>query len=590
MGLEDKTGLCLVSQEIKELINQRAIKTSSLNESKIQPSSFEPSIGNEIFILDTETKGIFRPNPNRTVYQTLLQLPKRRRQKKDIEKGFVLNKGFTYLIHLEEKIRLSEGMHIKASPKSSMGRLFLNTRLISDYNRCFDEVNYLPEKEIDIWLLVQPLAFNVVLHPELSLNQIRFLNSYDAQLSSRELKDEFEKNPFLVMNEGDSSVPAEPRITDGIEIHLNLSGANTQGIVGLRARHNPEPIDLNKKGAYEAEDFFEPVKGDKLTIRKGEYYLLSSEEILKIPPHLNVEMRSHSHIGFTGPMHFAGFIDNGFEGDLVFEVRSDEISNMELEHGMPVSKLDVFKTRVPDKIYGDAIGSNYQKQTGTKPSKHFKKLDFDFAARNYKKLYREVLVQDASLLTSLRVNNQGFETLMDKTADKLTEILNNGFFQFRYDCEEDELILQPISYLLLFGKDKTVFSYIRAKNIQDYGDKRLFGKHSIGVGGHIIKDDAPDYITEGLRRETEDEVKIMGDSSKPKLIGTLVIYDTPVDRVHLGLVFTRHVDGDVTPAESSIITGKMVGIDDIINDKQYKKKYENWSKVLIPHLHQFYDM
>ena len=354
---------CLNSKEIRENIG-RGILVFSFDEAKIQPSSFEPRIRDELFILDTETTGLFRPQAQETVYHTLLQLPKRQRNRVGISKGFEIKKGFTYIVPLEEKLIMYDKEHVKSSPKSSFGRVFLNTRMLTDYNPCFDEVNsqHKVKAILDSWLLLQPLAFNLIIYPGLSLNQLRFFCGYDSQLTPSEVIKELEKNPILYEKTAENLlVPTKPFITNGLEIHLDLLGKDTGGIVGLRARHNPVPIDLSTKEKYEAEEFFEPLKGGnkKLIVTKGEHYLLASKEIIKVPSNLNIELKNHSDIGLSGPLHFAGFIDNGFPGDLVFEIRPDELSSMVLEDGMPISKLEIFRTGEPDKLYGEEIGSGY---------------------------------------------------------------------------------------------------------------------------------------------------------------------------------------------------------------------------------------
>ncbi|KYK24587.1 hypothetical protein AYK26_03355 [Euryarchaeota archaeon SM23-78] len=596
MSLEQKLGSCLTSQEIrKKILSEKpALLVPSFSEDRIQPSSFEPVIGEELFVLDTEVEGVFRPQLNQSIYETLLNLPGRQRRKKNISAGFEIKKGFTYLIPLEEKIILKKGEHVKSSPKSSFGRLFLNTRMLADYNPCFDEINsqYKTDAELSMWLLVQPLAFNAIIHPGLSLNQIRLFRGHAFPLSPSTLIKEFKKTPLLYLKKEKARVPTTPMITDTLQIHLDFRGEYTGGIIGLRARHNPEPINLAKKHEYEAEEFFEPLKSDKkITIKRGEYYLFCSKELLKIPSHLNVELKSHSHIGLTGPLHFAGFIDNGFEGDLVFEVRSDELSSMELVDEMPISKLDFYRTAMPDKVYGSSIGSNYYDQIGPRPPKFFKPFDFNFAARNYRKLDRLVLVQNASILNRFRTSKSGFEFLESSKVPALYKVIENGFFQSRYDCEFDELILQPVPYVALFDNNNRVFSYVRAKDIKKYGDKRLFGKYSVGVGGHINKTDGPEYIKNCIEREViREEVDIKGTFSEPKLAGTLMAYDKPVDRVHFGLIFIINVKGEVVPKEDSFISGGMMPIDKLIKDKEAFEKYETWSKCLIPHLLELYEV
>src|SRR3989344_5229805 len=156
MNTKTKRGVCLSSVDIRQWIQQGKI-ISELDESRIQPSSCEPVTCDEMFVLDTEA-GIFRPQANKTVYRTLLELSKGSRQRVSISDGAEMKKGFTYLIPLETRLKLGENERIRSSPKSSLGRVFLNTRMLTDYNPCFDEVSWQNTNgaEIDLWLLIQP--------------------------------------------------------------------------------------------------------------------------------------------------------------------------------------------------------------------------------------------------------------------------------------------------------------------------------------------------------------------------------------------------------------------------------------------------
>jgi predicted NUDIX family phosphoesterase/deoxycytidine triphosphate deaminase len=583
---------CLTSDRIRELIlcEKPLIRIPEFNEARIQPSSFEPTLSSQCFELDTKSEGLFRPIEGQRIERTLCQLPKRQRKEVDISSGYQIRKGYSYLFRLNESVLMSGVNYIKSSPKSSFGRVFLNTRLMTDFNPCFDEIHatYSKDKSLELWLLVQPLAFNGIVHPGLSLNQLRFFNGTDYKLSDTEILGETLQTPLLFENQDGDVVPARHIIKDGLQLHLNLEGKSSGGIIGLRARNNPEPIDF-LKGAYKAEDYFEPIKGNtRMQGKPGEHYLLSSMEILRFPNHLSAELRSASHIGLTGPLHFAGFIDNMFTGYLVFEVRSDEVSNVTLMHGMPVSRLDLFRTGIPDKVYGVKIGSNYSGQAGPRPSKFFVNFDFDYAARNYKKLDRDVLVQEAKILHKIRKSSSGFEMIDDAAARKdLVDIVNSGFFHSRYDCEEDDLVLQMIPYVLVFGQRNTVFSYVRAQNIIDYGDERLFGKHSIGVGGHIDREDAPDYLTRCIERELDEEIHFEGQRSTPFLAGTLMEYDTPVDRVHFGMIYCVSSDKNVVPKSSALVSGRLISLDELTNT-DIAQRYETWSKSLLPHLSRIF--
>ena len=584
----NQRGYTLNSLEVRSKISDGSLITPSTGnlDSRIQPASFDPIIGDEIFILETETGGLFRPTNQDTIYRNLLQLPQRQRQKASTV-DFEMKKGFTYLIPLQDRIALKPNESVKSSPKSSIGRTFLNTRLLADFNTCFDEITYThnDNAELMLWLLAQPLAFNTLLNPGLSLNQMRFFNGLDAQLTSREIISELEKNNLLYERGKDGQFkPLEAVVTDGLRVNLDLRGKHTEGIVALRARHNPNPIDLTKIGSYEAEDFFEPIvnKNGRVKIERGEHYLFASQEVLQIPKHLNVELKRFSHIGLRGDIHFAGFIDPGFIGDLVFEVKSDEPNDIMLDgDSIPVSTLQLFANKEPDISYGEKIGSHYHGQIGPKPAKYFKTFDYNYAARNYGKLSKIVLVQDAKSLK--KINSGGFKPLNESQSAKLSSLIQEGFFHSRYDCESDEEVLQIIPYVLVFDNKNKVFSYVRAGNISDYGDHRLYGKHSIGVGGHILGTDGPDYLKNGLRRELREEINLVGAESEPKLYGTLVSREDAVSKVHFGLVYSLHCDS-VSPRESSLLSGRTVPIEELMADTDAGKKYEVWSRILIDHL------
>ncbi len=378
----DKSG-CLASQHIRALIKDSIITIDenfdNKVESRIQPASFDPTIDDEIFVVDT-THGFFRPRWDMTIREALLESGLVVK-KYSLNGGFELKKGFTYLIPLRERIKHLPNVFIKSSPKSSFGRLFFNTRLLVDYNASFDEFTTIKDKELSLWLLVQPLVFNTIIYSGMSLNQLRFFVRGDSRLTHSEIIREFRENQLLYKKHGKNKELkpiTTPRITDGVYVHLDLKGEQTNGIVGLRAKHAWEAIDLRKKNYYDPLDFFEPLMIDsRIKLLPNEFYLFATKEFLSIPKHLSCEVRSHSEIGIQGTLHFAGFIDNGFQGDLVLEVMPKEFSTMILNDASPISKLDFFRTiEEPDKVYGEKIGSHYQGQLGVRPAKYFKRIEY----------------------------------------------------------------------------------------------------------------------------------------------------------------------------------------------------------------------
>ncbi|MFH1501008.1 MAG: 2'-deoxycytidine 5'-triphosphate deaminase [archaeon] len=608
-------GSCLAYQEIRGLIESGVLqipsseatrtKPSLISDTRIQPASCDPIIGDTIYRLDPE-EGLWKPEKGKTVWRSLLELPKKRREQVDISEGYEIKKGFTYLAPLEERIQLGPQIKlVKSSPKSSTGRVFLDTRLLADYQGCYDEISEPgPNSEhLQLWLLLQPLAFNHIIRPGLALNQLRFYQGIDSMLTSKEILKENESTPLLweaTPEMGWAALPINsPRLTEesAVQLHLDTLGQYTKGVCALRARQNPEPVDLGAKFARRAEDYFEPLKSDlegKLTFKEGEHYLIASKEVLNIPPHLNAVLRAHADVGLRGRLHFAGFIDPGFIGDLVFEIIPTQ--DAEIDDGMAISDIVLFRTTTPDKVYGE-VGSHYQFQKGPKTAKYFQGLDFDIAGKNVDALSRIVLVEDAKKFHDLRTYPEGLEPVHPETLPRLLELIEgNPFFHSRYDCEDDESVLQVIPYVVMFDQDKKVFSYVRAKDYKLYGDKRLFDKFSIALGGHIRIEDRsrdteqPNFVLNNIRREVlEEEVRVSGQVTRPHLYGTMFIRDQPVDRVHFGLIYAIHVNGKITPREDSIAWWEMMSLNKlrgVLKDSEYN--VETWTRTLIPQLDAIY--
>jgi len=586
---------CLVSQEIGDLIALEEISGGFEGQldKRIQPASFEPTIGDKVFVLGQEIP--FRANEKEQVYRTLLKIPSRKRQLSDIVDGFEIKVGYTYLFPLQESLKnLPDGFIVKASPKSTMGRLFHDVRLIADYSVPYNEIriNESNNKNINLWLMVKPLTFNSVVYPGISMNQIRFLTGPGAQLSYEELKKEYQDNPFLFkIDEKGEKIPInKPDILgSGLRISLNLEGQHTHNVVGLKARKNPFPIDLRYSKNLPVDDFFECIqlKNDSniIIIPEGGYYLLSSSEEIHIPTNLCGELCTSHSQALKGRGHLAGFFDNGFKGTATFEVTCDETENAVLINEMNISELELFRTILPHKIYGsEEAGSHYQNQFGPKPAKYFSVPDFGQLARNYAQLNRSVLVVPKEYLLSSRKQRTGFSSI---TLDELTTIqeytIKNPIFASMYDCESDELLLQLIPYLIAF-RDNEVLMYKRAEKIEDYGERKLHGKLSIGLGGHITEKDEPNYVENCLKRELAEEINFCDGYSSPIFVGTLWASEKPVDKVHFGLVYSTVIEGDVASTSKEILETKFIPIKDLQERVKKDDNFETWTRILIPKL------
>jgi dCTP deaminase len=295
--------------------------------------------------------------------------------------GAVLETNRPYLIPLREELALPPDLRGKANPKSSTGRLDVFTRVISDHSHRFDEIQ--PGYRGRLFLEVVPLSFTVRVKEGLALNQLR-LSVGTARLTDPEIHELHAREPLLVRD--GRPVPDEDVATaDGLFLSLDLRG-DEGGRVGYRARDFPPPLEMAAVGRFDPDDYWDPVRreeGDRIVLAPGRFYLLLSEEAVRIPPGYAAEMAAYDPTSGELRTHYAGFFDPGFGFDpggslrgsrAALEVRAHDVPFM-IEHRQRVGKLTFERmAEEPDVLYGAAIGSNYQGQTDTL-GKHFRRRD-----------------------------------------------------------------------------------------------------------------------------------------------------------------------------------------------------------------------
>jgi dCTP deaminase len=291
--------------------------------------------------------------------------------------GVVLETNRPYLIPLKERLALPSGIRGKANPKSSTGRADVFTRVITDDSARFDEIA--DGYHGGLWLEVVPLSFPIRVREDLSLNQLR-LAVGRSELTDRELREHHRLSPLLFR--GDAAIDADALdLANGMFLGLDLKGDDV-GRVGYRARDHAPLLDMTKVRALDPDPFWEPVareEGDRIVLTPGQFYLLMSDEAVTIPPTLAAEMTAYDPTSGELRTHYAGFFDPGFGYDpgggfrgsrAALEVRAHDVPFM-IEHGQPVCKLTFERMlEPPTELYGQGIGSNYQRQVETL-GKHF---------------------------------------------------------------------------------------------------------------------------------------------------------------------------------------------------------------------------
>jgi predicted NUDIX family phosphoesterase len=146
--------------------------------------------------------------------------------------------------------------------------------------------------------------------------------------------------------------------------------------------------------------------------------------------------------------------------------------------------------------------------------------------------------------------------------------------------ETDASFKQLIPYCI-FRCEGQLFHYRRGK-LQ--GEGRLHSKRSIGVGGHISRDDrnlfdAP--YREAMRREIEEEV-YLETPYEDRCIGLLNDDETEVGRVHLGIVHLFDLEAPkVRPREKSMLHTGFAPPEELIQDLD---QFETWSQLCLRYL------
>jgi len=357
-------------QTLKALAASGAIAADrSFVEDQIQPASFDLRLGPVAF----RVRASFLPGEGATVMDRVKALGM---HKIDLTEGAVLERGCVYIVPLMERLKLDRETEGLANPKSSIGRLDVFTRVIVDRSTAFDRVP--PGYKGPLYAEIAPRTFSIVARQGSRLCQLR-LKRGAAAFDAGALMELHRKTPLVHYQTGSAAVLRQ----DAIGVAIDLSGDAQTKLVGYRAKRHTEAVDLDKKGACDPVEFWDPItptRNRSLILDPNEFYILATREAVSVPPDYAAEMIAYDTMVGEFRVHYAGFFDPGFGWDpaggrgsrAVLEVRSHEVPYV-LEHGQIVGWLRFEKlAERPDVVYGQDIGSHYQGQ-GLQLSKHFRK-------------------------------------------------------------------------------------------------------------------------------------------------------------------------------------------------------------------------
>jgi dCTP deaminase len=365
---QHSTGI-LPCQELREMVLRKEIVgIEPITEEQFQPASLDLRLGGTAY----RVRASFLPGKG-TVRQKLEEF---QMHEMDISNGGVLERGCVYIIPLLETLDLRHRISGIGNPKSSTGRLDVFTRLITDSGTAFDQVR--EQYCGQLYAEVSPRTFSVLVRKGTRLSQLRIRrgNPPTSDAFMRKLQEQH----GLVRAAGEDET-REPEISRGVPVRVDLEGRQSGGVIGYKARAHAGLIDIDRVGHYDVLDYWEPVLAPKrggLILDPAEFYILASQEAVRVPPSCAAEMLAYDTLVGEFRVHYAGFFDPGFgdaeaggEGSrAVLEVRSYEVPFV-IEHGQLVGRLTYERlTSIPTSLYGHGRVS-YQGQ-GIKLSKHFK--------------------------------------------------------------------------------------------------------------------------------------------------------------------------------------------------------------------------
>lgn len=193
-----------------------------------------------------------------------------------------------------------------------------------------------------------------------------------------------------------------------------------------------------------------------------------------------------------------------------------------------------------------------------------------------KKKSEQVLVIPRKILSKY-LCQKGISKIDQTILQKIVE--DKVVFMPRERAEVAPEFKQIIPYLV-FNFNKTLFLTRRRESSSE---QRLAGKFSLGIGGHLRKNDlVQENIFGWAQREFLEEVDFKG-LVKPNLIGLINDESNSVGQVHTGIFWLVKVDNPQIQVKEELACGTLATVRECLSVYQ---NMESWSQLVIDHLKQ----
>lgn len=358
-----RTGV-LPKQTLREICNQHHVK--GITEQYLNPASIDLPLSDEVYRLES----IFLPLRGERV-RDLLPLVGA------TPHSFAnpLEVGVPYLIRVAGEWKLPSTVYGYVNPKSSTGRNGFFCRTVADRVDMYEALTGTGWSG-EVWVLARPDYFPVLLAPGLAVSQVRL---FDGKSFLDDLHTELaiEQTGLIFSEKGDKlSLQDTRRHADSFLLSLYVGEEMGWECLGTR-----KILDMSKVGFYEPEDFFKPIRvvNGTYILRKGGFYILTTQERVMVPPTLSAELRAIDPRLGEFRSHAAGYIDPGWGYGMGGEACGRPITlevipqeDMLVRNGQTIARVRYeYMKEVPEVVY-DAANSHYVGQDTAQLSKHFK--------------------------------------------------------------------------------------------------------------------------------------------------------------------------------------------------------------------------
>src|SRR5437868_6722370 len=215
-----------------------------IEDDQIQPASLDLRLGEVAY----RVRASFLPGPGASVADKIDRLSM---HQMDLTEGAVLEKDCVYIVPLLEHLARKTRVSARANPKSSIGRLDVFARVITDQGSEFDRIR--EGYKGPLYAEISPRAFSILVRTGSRLVQLRIRRG-SPLFRDTALRRLHAETPLVEQpGEGD----AEPgEIRNGLAFTVDVLGEAAEGVIGWKARRHTDVIDVDRIGHYDPQDFF----------------------------------------------------------------------------------------------------------------------------------------------------------------------------------------------------------------------------------------------------------------------------------------------------------------------------------------------